>query len=222
MSVTRLIAYQYPKNCRASHHNMPVPNAPSLSEHKELYFKTQQTPLKDFEKKGLERTKWFTTEGQGYSGEHSTKPQTLGYSLADSPIGLLAWVYEKLHDWTDDYPWTDEEIITWVSIYVFSTAGAAASIRNYYEAKHDTEGLSAKCASYIKDVKFGCARFPKELFQPLVEWNHTLGEVVLNSVYDKGGHFAAWERPDAIVKDLREMFGKNGGAYAVVQGRTGF
>jgi hypothetical protein len=53
-------------------------------------------------------------------------------------------------------------------------------------------------------------------------WNQTLGPLVLASEYDRGGHFAAWERPDAIVKDLREMFGREGGAYAVVHGRTGF
>ena len=67
------------------------------------------TPLTDAERKGLQRTNEFFTQGSGYSAEHSTKPQTLGYSLADSPIGLLAWIYEKLVTWTDDYPWTDDE-----------------------------------------------------------------------------------------------------------------
>ena len=51
----------------------------------------------------------FWKNGTGYSKEHSTKPQTLGYSLADSPVGLLAWIYEKLVTWTDAYPWTDDE-----------------------------------------------------------------------------------------------------------------
>ena len=45
----------------------------------------------------------------GYFAEQSTKPQTLGFSLADSPIGMLAWIYEKLVAWTDAYPWTDDE-----------------------------------------------------------------------------------------------------------------
>ncbi|KAL8763460.1 MAG: hypothetical protein Q9194_007344, partial [Teloschistes cf. exilis] len=68
------------------------------------------TPL---ERTGLDRTNWFTTQGMGYSSLQSTKPQTLAYSLASSPCGLLAWIYEKLHDWTDAYPWTDDEILTW-------------------------------------------------------------------------------------------------------------
>ena len=48
-------------------------------------------------------------KGLGYFKEQSTQPQTLGYSLADSPAGLLAWIYEKLVNWTDGYPWTDDE-----------------------------------------------------------------------------------------------------------------
>ena len=47
--------------------------------------------------------------GRGYSAEQSTQPQTLGYGLADSPVGLLAWIYEKLVRWTDDYKWDDDE-----------------------------------------------------------------------------------------------------------------
>lgn len=45
----------------------------------------------------------------GYNNEHSTQPQTIGYSLADSPVGLLAWIYEKLVNWTDGYKWDDDE-----------------------------------------------------------------------------------------------------------------
>ena len=67
------------------------------------------TPWTEKEKEGLERTKWFQTRGRGYSAEQGTQPQTLGYSLADSPVGLLAWIYEKLYNWTDSYPWEDDE-----------------------------------------------------------------------------------------------------------------
>jgi len=61
------------------------------------------------EKAGLERTNWFKTHGLGYLHEQSTQPQTLGYGLADSPAGLLAWIYEKLVNWSDAYPWDDDE-----------------------------------------------------------------------------------------------------------------
>ncbi len=74
-----------------------------------LYLRYLLTPYTATEKAGLERTKWFRTKGSGYSAEHSTQPQTLGYSLADSPVGLLAWIFEKLANWTDEYPWDDDE-----------------------------------------------------------------------------------------------------------------
>jgi len=61
------------------------------------------------EKEGLARTEEHAKLGQGYMMEQSTKPQTLGYGLADSPVGLLAWIYEKLVGWTDAYPWEDDE-----------------------------------------------------------------------------------------------------------------
>ena len=67
------------------------------------------TPLTAKERKGLQDGKNFFATGSGYFAEQSTKPQTLGYSLADSPAGMLAWIYEKLVAWTDDYPWTDDE-----------------------------------------------------------------------------------------------------------------
>lgn len=49
------------------------------------------------------------TSGMGYMRQQSTRPQTLGYGLSDSPVGLLGWIYEKLVAWTDKYPWTDDE-----------------------------------------------------------------------------------------------------------------
>jgi hypothetical protein len=63
----------------------------------------------DPEKAGLKRLDWFENWGRGYARVQSTRPQTLGYTLADSPVGLLAWIYEKLVEWTDGYKWTDDE-----------------------------------------------------------------------------------------------------------------
>ena len=57
----------------------------------------------------MARTMEVRNKGMGYFREQSTQPQTLGYSLADSPAGLLAWIYEKLVNWTDNYPWDDDE-----------------------------------------------------------------------------------------------------------------
>lgn len=73
------------------------------------YIKYLITPYTPREREGLALRQAFEKAGRGYSAQQSTRPQTLGYGLADSPVGLLAWIYEKLVQWTDSYPWTDEE-----------------------------------------------------------------------------------------------------------------
>lgn len=170
----------------------------------------------------LERAKiWSTGSGRGYFALLTTKPQTISYSLSDSPIGLLAFIYEKLHDWTDKYPWTDGEILTWISIYWFSEAGAGASGFIYRESSEDKVWTFAKLQSYV-DKPLGFHYFPRELVNLPKAWLKGMGKVVYVGESDKGGHFAAWERPDAIAADLEKMFRKGGGAYGVVEGKSGY
>lgn len=180
------------------------------------------TPYNARDKAGFARTKWFAEEGTGYRLTQATKPQTLGYSLTDSPIGLLSWILEKLHDWTDAYPWTDDEILTWVSIYYFSRAGPAASLRIYYEAAHTSvDGVHRdRTQTWIPKVKLGLLHSPKELTVQPVLWGRTMGPVVFESVKTKGGHFFAWEQPEELVDDLRKMFGKGGPCYRIVSGKS--
>ncbi|KAF8129116.1 hypothetical protein K438DRAFT_1541889, partial [Mycena galopus ATCC 62051] len=71
---------------------------------------------------GLARNNWFRNQGSGCSGEQSTQPQTSGYALPDSPIGLLTWISEKLVNWTYEYL-CDDEVLTWVSAFWFLRAG---------------------------------------------------------------------------------------------------
>lgn len=197
-------------------------NPPSFLANPILALQHTFTPYSARDKKGLARSQWFVQEGSGYGKQQSTKPQTLGYSLTDSPVALLAWIYEKLHDWTDDYPWTDDEILTWVSIYWFSTAGPAASLRIYYETVHTKDIPRARASQWVGGVKLGLAYFPKEIHVNPRSWGRTLGPVCYESETASGGHFAAWEKPEIIVRDLREMFGKKGGAYGCVKGKNGY
>lgn len=220
--ITRIMGLRFPTHCLASHINMPRASPPTWTSNPLLALQHALTPYQPRDHAGFARTKWFLEEGSGYRAEQSTKPQTLGYALTDSPVGLLAWIYEKLHDWTDGYPWTPDEILTWVSIYAFSTAGPAASLRIYYEANHNHAFGRMRTEQYIPGVKLGLAYFPKELSVFPKSWGRTLGNVVFESEYQKGGHFAAWERPDAIAGDLRKMFGRGGGAERVVKGKHGY
>ncbi|KAL1747954.1 Alpha/Beta hydrolase protein [Schizophyllum fasciatum] len=152
----------------------------------------------------------------GYNLLQSTKPQTLGYSMGDSPVGLLAWIYEKLVSWTDSYPWTDDEVLAWVSIYWFSRAGPTASFRIYYENFHATP-----LANEASPIPLGFSIFPKEIVLAPKSLRDLLGKVVQEELHDRGGHFAAYEVPGLLGADLRKMFGKGGPAYGVVQGKTG-
>lgn len=219
--ITRVMGRIYPQHCVASHLNFAIPSFPKPTQPL-LFLKFLFTPFTPEERAQFERAKLRRKEGIGYYQIHATKPQTIGYSQADSPVGLLAWIYEKLHDWTDQYPWTDDEILTWVSIYFFSWAGPAAPSRTYYEASHDQDQTFTKINSWVPKVKLGISYFPKELAQMPQLWAHTMGPLIFQKKHEKGGHFASWENPEAIVSDLRVMFGKNGGAYRVVKGLSGY
>ena len=224
--VTRAIGRLYPQHCVASHINLILAQPPQFSKSPLLALQHATFPYSQREKDGLKRSEWFSKEGFGYNLLQSTKPQTIGYALADSPVALLAWIYEKLHDWTDSYPWTDDEILTWISIYWFSTAGPEASVRIYYEATHpetpSTQTTQAKSRSWIPNVKLGMAHFPREINVVPNTWAATLGPVVYQSEHDRGGHFAAWERPDVIATDLQKMFGKNGPCFGIVKEKSGY
>ncbi|KAJ6451639.1 Alpha/Beta hydrolase protein [Mycena sanguinolenta] len=154
MPITRKIAQLYGgKHSKAWHTNL-VFRAPPPTDaaHPEL------TPK---EQAWITRTEWFRNKGSGYLAEQSTQPQTLGYGLADSPVGLLAWIYEKLVNWTDNYPWTDDEVLTWVSVFWFSRAGPAASLRIYFEA---TSNLSEVFHSdSMPTIPLGVSLFPKDV-----------------------------------------------------------
>ena len=231
--ITRAMSILYPQQCKAVHTNSSEGIPPSLFSHPFLFLKSKLLSFTAREQAGVKRSDWFDKEGFGYNREHSTKPQTIGYGLADSPVALLAWIYEKLHDWTDNYPWTDNEILTWVSVYWFSTAGPAASVRIYYEMNHEGPPGHAertgrkerftgdRLRGYIPG-KYGVSSFPWDISVMPKAFIRASGDMVFERDHDKGGHFAAWELPEVLVEDVQEMYGKGGGAYGVVDGRTGY
>lgn len=195
--ITRALGKLYPENVKASHINMIRAAPPKYTKNPIEALKHNWTSYTDRERAGLARTEWFTKEGRGYFMEQSTKPQTLAYGLHDSPVALLAWIYEKLHDWTDSYAWTDDEIFTWISIYAFSKAGPGAAHRMYYEvihAKASQEGIHGRIVTrddaegHIPTVKLGLTHNPKELAVLPLSWGRTMGPVVYQAQNDHGGY----------------------------------
>lgn len=99
--VTRSIGFLHPEHCKASHVNMIVARPPQWSKNPLLALLNALLPYSSREAAGRERSEWFERECYGYNMLQNTKPQTIGFALADSPVALLAWIYEKFHDWTD-------------------------------------------------------------------------------------------------------------------------
>ncbi|KAL6822840.1 alpha/beta-hydrolase [Trichoderma sp. SZMC 28015] len=214
--VTRAISLHYPDHCLAVHVNL-MSVRPTPWRAFWLAARYYLGLLSEDEQNGLFRSLWYLKHSSGYMFLQSTKPNTIGFALADSPVALLAWVYEKLQEWTDEYPWTDQEILEWISIYYFSRAGPASSVTIYYELIGKQRDEMTKIAEYIPNVPLGISLFPKDVIVPPKSWGGYLGPVVFHGTHKKGGHFAAYECPDELVSDLREMFGRQGGAAKVAR-----
>ncbi|VDB86820.1 unnamed protein product [Peniophora sp. CBMAI 1063] len=219
--VTQILATTYaPAHVKAWHTNMPAPQGPPRFLSDPLgYLSYITTPFTSSEKAGFARAKWFKETGRGYYMMHATKPQTLAYSLADSPAGLLAWIYEKMVLWSDDYAWDDDEVLKWISVYWFSRAGPAASTRIYFE-RQVADPLYRAAPPPVAPL--GISHFPKELYPLPSSWCRTIGNVIHEGKHARGGHFAAHESPEALVGDLRSMFGRGGPAYGIVMSANGY
>lgn len=167
--VTRAIAHLYPQSCKACHVNWIFASPPKWSA-------SNPEPSYDArELAALQRGQdWWAGDGRGYLAIQSTKPASIAPAFSDSPIALLSWIYEKLIGWSDAYPWTEDEVLTWVSLYCFSDAGAEASSYHYYEAMHGKEIDVRTVQGYI-DVPLGVADFPVEISNAPRAWWGTLG-----------------------------------------------
>lgn len=162
MYITTSIGNLYPESLLAVHLNFilamppPVTNPVGFVRFLATHMLNLYTPQ---EQSGLKAAQAYQDDGSYYLHIMRTRPKTIGTLLADSPVGLLAWIYEKLIAWTDDYPWTDQEICEWVSLYWFSRAGPAASVtichemfQGDWQAEHGRGIPSAKLVSGYKNV----------------------------------------------------------------------
>jgi microsomal epoxide hydrolase len=239
--IARAMAQLYAKHIQAIHLNF-IPVIPPYPWRSPLRFiqSLASVPFSAKDRAYIARTMDYLTRGNAYMKQQESRPESLGYGLHDSPVALLAWIYDKLHIWSDDYQWTDEEILTWVSIYYFSRAGPAASIRIYYEAsakKPETTRFTGKQDEQVENwitleqvlgahappnVRFAVAQFKEEIIMWPMAWYHAIGNVVKEKEFDRGGHFAAWEVPELLAGDLKEFFGRDGAAYEAVQGKNGY
>ncbi|ROW05703.1 hypothetical protein VMCG_05211 [Cytospora schulzeri] len=215
MYITTSIGNLYPESMLALHLNFILAMPPPLTKSPLGFVRFLITHMLNLytpqEQSGLKASQDYQIDGNSYLHLMRTRPNTIGAMLADSPVGLLAWIYEKLITWTDDYPWTDQEICEWVSLYWFSRAGPAASVTICHEMFQGD--WQADTGRGIPSAKLGFSYFPKEVAATPRMWNRRLGDVVFEKEHEKGGHFPAWDQPEALVEDLRTMFNPEGPAY---------
>lgn len=195
--VTLTLAQQKPAGLVAAHVNWPlvIPATPPASP-------TQR------EAEVFAHLQYFGDEETGYFKEQATKPQTIGYSLSDSPVGLATWLYEKFYGWSDHPAGADAfsmtEMLDDISLYWFTDTGASAA-RFYWENLHSQPPFSFNAGAidlpmagtvYLKEAFPAPKAWAEKLWPNLFYWNEI----------DHGGHFAAWEQPKLFVDDIRKAF----------------
>ena len=196
-AVTTAIGALDPDHCAGIHITLAMGTRPNVGE--------QPTPE---EARALRGLQYYADWDSGYSKQQSTRPQTLGYALTDSPSGQAAWILEKFWAWTDcnGHPeniFTRDELLDNVMLY-WVTASAASSARLYWESF----GPKRRTPHTVK-VPTGVAVFPKEIVTPVRKWMETgYANITHWSEMPKGGHFAAFEQPDLFVKEVRDCFRK--------------
>lgn len=167
-------------------------------------------PLSAEEQAYLDRHQAMRFEESGYVAIQASRPQTLGYGLNDSPVGLLAWMLEKLWVWSDhpedEKAWqsglTRDQVLTDVTLY-WLTGTALSSARIYYERAHTADPF----LDGFVEVPTAFLRFPREPWaapRDLVSRSYRLERY---TDAEAGGHFAALEQPAALASDVRAFFG---------------
>ncbi|NJN52530.1 MAG: epoxide hydrolase, partial [Gammaproteobacteria bacterium] len=144
----------------------------------------------------------------GYSKQQATRPQTLGYGLADSPVGQAAWILEKFWAWTDcngdpENAISRDALLDNVMLY-WLTGSGASSARLYWESFGKAFGGGSDNKVMLPT---GCSIFPKEIVPTPRSWAETrYRNIVYWNELDRGGHFAAFEQPELFVAELRKCF----------------
>lgn len=195
-AVTTAIAVQKVAGCAGIHLNMPI----GRPEPEDL---ANPTPA---ELKALGALKHYQDWDSGYSTQQRTRPQTVGYGLVDSPVGLAGWIFEKMWAWTDNAgsPYdalSKDQILDNIMLY-WLPANGASSARLYWES-------FGSFAPQPIELPVAVSAFPREILPTPRKWaerNYT--DLIHWGDMDKGGHFAAWEQPETFVSELRTAFGK--------------
>lgn len=197
--VTHSMALTETAHCLGIHTNMPLlqPDPDTLDD------------LSPLEKSALAGMDYYQQQDSGYAKIQSTRPQTLGYGLTDSPAGQLAWIIEKFWAWCDcgegadrhpENVLTRDEMLDNVMMY-WLTGTAASSARLYWQS------FNALNSSEEITLPVGCSIFPGEILRASRRWAEKRYRNIIHwGEPDRGGHFAAFEQPERFVDEVRGCF----------------
>ena len=199
-TVSNALAARHSGRCVGIHVNMPGGRPRKASENP-----TER------EKAALARIQRQQQRGGGYGSQQSTRPQTLGYALADSPMGQAAWILEKFFEWTDcdgqpENAISRDELLDNVMFYWLTDSGTSAA-RIYWE--NHQSALAGGYDEHAVEIRVptGCSIFPKEITPTPRSWaEERYPNIVYWNELEKGGHFAAFEQPEVFVDELRKCF----------------
>jgi pimeloyl-ACP methyl ester carboxylesterase len=221
--ITRQQARLFPKSVKAAHVNFAAMKPSNLLWRPFYLLKFLTWPWSKQEKAGLSRAQAYEVSGNAYNKLNSERPRTAAYMMSDSPVAVLGYIWEKIRLWAadSDVSWSQDDVLDWISIYWFSKAGPGASVNIYHEAQQGLKAIGGSLWEYMPSP-LGVTQFPKDICGMPSAALQTLGPVVFERWADKGGHFAAWEVPDELIRDLRAMFSSGGAAFGVVDGKSGY
>jgi pimeloyl-ACP methyl ester carboxylesterase len=157
------------------------------------------------EKYAFERLDFFLTQGLAYAGMMASRPQTHGYGVTDSPVGLASFFLDKFNEWTDsgghaEKALTRDEMLDDITLY-WLTNTAASSAQLYWENK-----LAFFAPMGVK-IPVAVSVFPSEVYQAPRSWaERAYPKLIHYNKLEKGGHFAAWEQPKFLAEEIRVSF----------------
>jgi pimeloyl-ACP methyl ester carboxylesterase len=206
--ISEVMAAQAPAGLLGVHTNMPGTVPPDIVKR----VRNREPVPADFsaaEKAAYASLDVFYNQGFGYAEMMNTRPQTLGYALADSPAGLAAFFYEKFATWTysggqPEKVLTRDEMLDDISLYWLTNTETSSS-RSYWDAAQ--LGGGPFTARDIPKTPVAVTVFPGEIYQAPKSWaERNYHNLVYFNVVDKGGHFAAWEEPELFASEIRAAF----------------
>ncbi len=207
--ISDALARQAPKGLLGIHLNMPATIPAHLVK---AINSGDPAPagLSAPERRAFNQLSTFFGRNAAYGAMMVTRPQTIGYPLADSPASLAAWMYEKIAEWTDSAGEPErvlgrDQILDDITLYWVTNTGASSS-RFYWENNNNNFSAAAQKTATIK-VPVAVTVFPGEIYRAPESWTRR----AYPSLYyfhevGKGGHFAAWEQPQVFSEELREAF----------------